>query len=122
MWGQSRFIMSNLEWREDILMISMYPASSSTLIHEVWWSRVRLQRKLIGSISYSAAHYTLDILSIVLCLTRERISATSRYVSNHKVDRIVVRPSTTTFFITQSTYHEPLLADSSWDDLDMDRQ
>ena len=64
-----------------MLGISMSPASSSTLIHQVLRLRVRRLSKFIGSTSYSAAHSNLACLSLVLWRIKERRSSMRGCVS-----------------------------------------
>ena len=68
-----------------MLRISMSPISSSTLMHQVLRLKVRWRRKFIGSISYSADHSTISLLSLELCRTRESRSTTRVWVYNHRV-------------------------------------
>ena len=79
---------------------SIYPTSYSTLMHQVLRQIVKRRRKFIGRVSYFSAQSTL---TLAFCLKREIISATSGWVSDHKVSRSTVKPSENSSVITQST-------------------
>ena len=69
---------------------SIYPTSYSTLMHQVLRQIVKRRRKFIGRVSYFSAQSTL---TLDFCLMRESRSATSRWVSDHKLVRSAVKPS-----------------------------
>ena len=58
-------------------------------------------QEYISNISYSAAQSTLPRLSLLLCCTRERRSATRVWVSDHRVASKAMRYSDTTSSIIQ---------------------
>ena len=95
---------------------SMYPTSSSTLIHQVLRERDRRWSKFIGRISYSSNQSTLACLYLALWNTREIRSATRGWVSNHRVASRAVRSSAAAYTTIQSTWHGPLWTDRSWED------
>ena len=116
MCGLLSALLSISNRRADILGRLMPPASSSTLMHQVLSSRVRRRRKLIDRISYSASQSTFYHLSLALCSTRERRSATRGWVSYHRVTRMAVWTSAEASAGTQSTWYGPLSTASSCKD------
>ena len=100
MCGWSSIHLSSSKRRDIILGRSMFPTSYSTLMHQVFSSRVKWRSKSIGTISYFPAQSNL---TLAFCLKREIISATSGWVSDHKVSRSTVKPSENSSVITQST-------------------
>ena len=86
---------------EDTLVMSMSPASSSTLINQVLRSRYSQQRKCMGI--YSSTHSVSTRRSLESWRTRERRSATIGCNSDHRITRSDVSPSDTDYDVTQST-------------------
>ena len=113
MHGISSVLLLRSNCRGDMLGISMFPASYSTLIHQVLRLRVSCQRKYIFRILHSVSQSTIASISLVLCRIRERRSDTRVCVYDHIFDRMVARPSSTASSVTQSTWNGPLYIVSS---------
>ena len=81
MQGQYRVRRSSSKCMADILGRSIPPASYSTMMHQVLILRDRCRRKYMGSISYSTLQYMHACISLLLCLTMNRMSVISISVS-----------------------------------------
>ena len=63
MLGESKVPLSSLELIFFVLVMSMSPASSSKLIHQVLRSRDKRRSKYMGIILYYVIHYICALLS-----------------------------------------------------------